>query len=486
MPKPTQSQLDRINHRFADTPRTEENTFVFESLMIDDQPTSYSSKLHPSLLQKFMQDANRGVGLLMNHNHRSLPVGRSFGAQLRSDVSEQGELMTTLYGEFYIDLGRNTEGNMSTDDLAKGIDAGTIFDTSVGFNATKWDCSICGHDIRDYRNCSHMPGKTYQVEGNDGVHREEQCFVIAGADGKGELLENSVVYAGAAPRATITKTNFSVGDGVSDRKSEEGSTLFPVDTFKDIPLNATIYSFYSKGGEMVLYSDTDERTGGVAELQKRSESEVEFEKLTAVLGEFGLKFGTEDELKTALSSLSDKTELEGKLSAKEAEMTQTLAEKETELATALADALAKDEVITELTAKNEELSAKAGLGETYRADLETETVEYAVRVMGNAVNTELFTKFLSTLSVDEVKSQLNSFKEQHNQNFSGSRQTQAQEPLKDRTANGTATYLEDFESEDEFRDYVADKATEYAKENGVTLAVATREMFAKYSTKEAN
>lgn len=485
MPKPTQSQLDRIN-RLADTPRTEENTFVFESLMIDDQPTSYSSKLHPALLQKFMQDANRGVGLLMNHNHRSLPVGRSFGAQLRSDISNEGELMTTLYGEFYIDRGRNTESNMTTDDIANGIDAGTIFDTSVGFNATKWDCSICNHDIRDYRNCSHHPGRTYQIEGNDGVHREEICYVIAGSDGKGELLENSIVYAGAAPRATITKSTFSAGNDESDRKTDNGSTLSLVETFKNIPLNAAIYSFYSRGGEVALYTNTEERTGGVEELQKRSESKVEFEKFAAVLGEFGVKFGTEEELKNELSALTDKSEMEEKLAAKEAELAQVLAEKDQELAKVLAEALSKDEVITDLTKQNEELSVKAGLGDTYRSDLETETVEFAVRVLGNTVNTDLFAKFLGTLSVDEVKTQLSAFKEQHNQNLTGGRQSQTQAPVKERTGSDTATYLEDFESESEFRDYVADKAVDYAKEHGVSIAEATRVTFAKYSNKEAN
>ncbi|WP_426455306.1 hypothetical protein ACP26L_36415 (plasmid) [Paenibacillus sp. S-38] len=487
MPRPTQDQLDRIN-RFAMTPRTAEDTFVFESMMIDDQPTSYSSKLHPVLLNKFVQDANRGVGLLMNHNHGSLPVGRSFGAHIRGDFSEHGEYINSVYGEFYMDLGRRTESGMTTDDLAKGIEAGTVFDTSIGFNATKWDCSICGHDIRDYSNCSHYPGRTYQVEGPGSVFHEETCYVVAGADGKGELLENSLVYAGAAPRATITKSTLSAGS--SDRKSKEGSTLSLVDTFKNIPLNATIYSFYTKDGA-VLYTDTDERTSGVEVLEQRSDTEVEFKKFQAVLGEFGVKFENEEELKSALSAVVDKSELETKLAAKEVEMTEALAAKDAEMATIATDLAAaqtelsaKDEVIGELTLKNEELSVKAGLGETYRSELEKQTIEYGVRVMGNAFNTDLFNKFLSTLSVEEVKAQLSSFQAQHEQNLGGNRQSETTEPVEQRLGN-EPTSQEDFESEVEFRDYVAAEAVKYANEHGVSLVDATKLMYQKHSAKEA-
>jgi hypothetical protein len=479
VPKPTSEQLAKIN-RFAHTPRTEEDTYVFQSMMIDNMPTSYSSKIHPNLLMKFSQDADRGVGLLMNHNHRSLPVGRSFSSSIRNDFTDSGETATSLYGEYYIDLGRKTEGGMTTDDLVKGIDAGTIFDTSIGFSADSWKCSLCNHDIRDYNNCSHWPGETYEIKGDDGVHRQETCYVIAGEDGKGELLENSLVYAGAAPRATITKTNFSA-DG--DRENPKGSTLHLVENFKNIPLNATIYSFYSKAGS-VIYTEASERTNGSELLRKRSENQVEFEKLMAVLGEFSIDAKDEDSLKTALAAMADKSEIETELSQAKADLEAAqseLATTATDLAAVEQKLSAKDEVIAELTVKNEELAEKAGIAETYQADLVTQTSEFAVRVFGNSFDAESFTAYLNTLSIDKVKAQLNAFKSQHEANYSQARTTETKQV-------DTELYQEtqeDFESENEFRAHVAEEAKKYAAANpGMTIREATTYVYSKLSKKE--
>lgn len=479
MPRPTEEQLQRIN-RFAQVPRTAENTYVFENLMIDDQPTSYSSKIHPNLLNKFVQDAGRGVGLLMNHNSRTLPVGRSFGAHTKGELLEDGTFASTMYGEFYIPLGRKTESNMTTDDLAAGIDDGSIFDTSIGFSAHKWDCSICNNDIRNYRACDHFPGEKYAVN-RDGIDQVETCYVIVGEDAKGELVENSLVYAGAAPRATITKSNFSV-DSVSN--FEDRSNLHVVENFKNIPEGTKIFSYYSKNG-MSLYTETEDRTDGAQHLKQRSESQVVLEKLMQVLGQFGISAENEDALQAALAAATDKSEIEAQLT----QATTDLEAAKGELATAATDLEAtKEELATktatieELEQANQELSLKAGVAETYRQDLVDETIKSGVRVFGNKFQAELFTKFLSTLSIDEVKAQNEAFKAQFSENFAGVRTTETQSPVADRL-NAPQT-KDDFESEDEFRAFVADEAVKYAKENGVTISAATKLVYKKLTTKE--
>lgn len=479
MPRPTPEQLERIN-KFTARPLSAEEVYVFSSMMIDDQVTAYNSKLHPNLLRKFVKDANRGVGLLMNHNSRSLPVGRSFYADIREEFDEDYGYTQSVYGQFYIDLGRQTESGMSTDDLVKGIDAGTIFDTSIGFNATQWNCTICGHDIRDYMNCSHFPGEKYEVKGEDGVYRTETCYVIAGEDGDGELLENSLVYAGACNRATI-KNNFSRGESVSGES--KGSKLHLVENFKNIPLNATITQYYTKDGS-VLFTDTAERTNGAEYLKQRSESEVEFEKIQAMFSQVGIEI-TKDLTTDELSA-----KVKEAFSAKDSQVQSLTAELESvrgELATATKDLEAekqlsatKDATIEELTRTNEELTEKAELANTYRQDLTSQALELGVRAQGNAFNAKMYEKFLGTLSVAEIKEVIQGFEAEVNSRFAGARVSDGNAG-EHRLKKDNPQSREDFETETEFRNFVAEEARKYAKEQGVSISEATKFMFKKYS-----
>jgi hypothetical protein len=453
---------------------TEDDVYVFEPLMIDDQETAYNSKLQPKLLRKFVDDANKGVALLMNHNNRQLPVGRSFNANLKND-GDEGLSMKSVYGAFYIDLGRQTQGGMSTDDICKGIDAGTIFDVSVGFNASSWKCSICGNDIRDWQSCSHFPGEKYIVDRN-GKDEVEKCVVLVGEDGEGELLEMSLVYAGACDRATIKQT-FSQ-DGVRD--FDKGSNLLIVDDFKNIPLSANLYCYYTKDGS-VVYADTDERTNGAEILRKRSEENVELAKITEVMKKFGIEFDSEDALSAKL------TEMTNSLAATAATLNTVTGERDTaqtelarvngELETAKGELSAKDTTIDELTKANEVLSVKAGVAETYRADLITQTLDAGVRAQGNAFNKELFNKFLDTLSIDEIKGALAGFEAEVAAKFSGARTTNA----KAAKIGDELQVPDKNEEESEFRAFVADKAVEYAKANNVPIKEATKLMYEKYS-----
>jgi hypothetical protein len=470
MPKPTQEQLDKIN-RLALEPLTEDEVFVFPDLMIDDQPTAYHSIIHENLLRKFVIDAKKGVGLLMNHNNRSLPVGRSFDAELREEFDpETGKMYKSVYGMFYIDLGRQTESGMTTDDIVKGINAGTIFDTSIGFNAKRWDCSICGHDIRDWRNCDHFPGEKYQVKGTDGVHREETCYVVAGSDGVGELLENSLVYAGAVDRATI-KRNFSLGNV---RENENKSNLHLVENFKNVPLDATIYQYFTKNGAL-FFTDTEERTNGLEELKKRSDQQVEFAKFKEVVETFGIKFENAEELSAELSKLA---EAATELTKKANEVTE-LANKVSELQEALSK---KDETIAELTKANEELAEKAELANTYRQDLINKALELGVRVQGNAFQKPMFEKFLGTLSIDEIKEVISGFENEVKERFANARTTGVSETEPTRFANTSEPKTADeFDNEVEFRNKVAEEAMKYAKEHGVSLKEATKLIYQKYT-----
>lgn len=485
LPKPTLEQLEKIN-KFALTPLTEDSCYVFPNLMIDNLPTSYYSIIQESLLRKFSQDVKSGVGLLLSHNNSKLPVGRSFDSTLVDEYNEEtGEYIKTLYGDFYIALGRNTESGMTTDDIVMGIDSGTMSDTSIGFNANSWDCSICSHDIRSW-NCSHYPGEKYVIEGKNENDPDtiETCYVLVGGDGQGELLENSLVYAGACNRASIVK-QYSRG---SVKEIGSASKLQVVDEIKNVPLDATMYQFYAKDG-VVLMTDKEEHSEGAEVFKKRGGDKMELEK---IITEYEL--GDVEGLKAALKAAKELTETltvkETELEANKVtieELSSQVEEVQGSLNTVTEELEEVKVVKEELTATNEELKlvneellSNKELVENYRKDLTEEVLTLGVRSQGNLFNKELYTKFLNTLSIEEVKEIRGNFKVEVEDKFAGVKVTRTKVADKD---DNTEMYRSDFETDVEFRNHIADLALELTKKEDISITEATKAMYAKYTEK---
>lgn len=450
--KPTPEQLDKIN-KFALTPLSADDVFVFNDVMIDDSlVSSHMIKVHDNLLNKFMQDVQKGVGLLMNHNSGSLPVGRSFDAVKKAEVDENGDIINTLYGSFYIDLNRNTESGMTTNDIVKGIMSGTIFDTSIGFKADSYKCSICGNDIRDFVNCPHFPGEVYSVD-NNGTVTQELCYAIVGDDGKGELLENSLVFAGACDRATIKK-DFSA-DSVTKFKND--TRLSVVEDIKKVPKDTTMYAYMAKDGVVFLAEQTNS-TRGVKDLDTQ--------KLKEILTKYGVQFSDDTILNSVDVTIQELKDTIQSSENKIGELSNELSEKETKLSELEAK-------ISELENEKAELLKKAELADAYKEDLINKTVEMGIRLQGNMFNEELFRKFLSTLSVDEIKESLEKFTAEVNAKYPNGRVSETKE------LNDDVVTRDNFETEEEFRAYVAEEARKYSKENNVSLSEATKIMYAK-------
>jgi len=466
MGRPTEQQLQLINSKFSQTPLTAENCFVFTNLMIDNLPTSYYSIIQPALLNKFMEDTKQGIALLIVHNNRRLPIGRSFDARIKNEyVADVGKEVLTLYGDFYIPLGITLEGGIMTDDIVKGIETGINFATSIGFNAKRWDCSICGNDIRNYLVCPHIPGRKYAVERN-GEDVVEICYVLVGSDGEGNLVEDSLVYAGACDRAGII-ANYS--KGVNDFNIL--SKLHLMDNFKDIPLNTEIYQYFTKDGS-VLFTTTSERTGGSKYLKRRSEEEMELTKFKEILNNLGIKFTDESNLESAINEF-----VQNKINAyaKTIDLSNYVTKEEFNKTIS-----EKDAMIAELTKRNEELSEKAELAETYRKDLIDKALEAGIRVQGNAFPKEMFEKFLNTLSIDEIKKVIDDFNTEFNSKFEGVRISESKSLEKRFNSGKEPTSKDDFESDEDFRNYIADKAVKYARENKVSIKEATKILYSKF------
>jgi hypothetical protein len=481
MAKPNARQLELIN-KMAIDPMTEDDVYVFRTIMIDDQETSYVSKIHPNLLRKFLLDASQGVGLMLAHDTEKLPVGRTFSAEIKEEIEEKTGYVKSLYGDVYIGLGRNTESGMSTDDIAKGISNGTIFDVSIGFSAEEFKCSCCGNDIRSW-DCPHYPGKTYEIE-EDGVVRNKRCEVIVGENGGGELRELSLVYAGACDRASI-KRNLESYSVKSDSKS---TILCDVENIKKIPLDTKVYMQFSKNGIDMFYGEKqlEEKTFvEVDNFEDKTEERSDFvDFLEIVKTKLSLDIETEDKFEEKLDeyvksfqSLSEekeslKTELE-QLGLQKAVLEEQLSSLSTEKSGLEVEVL-------ELKTKNEEFSVKQ---EEIRKELISKTLEAGIRAQGNSFQAELFEKFLSTLSEEEIKAVKEGFDKDFKDSFQKFSVTEDR-TLKNRKNEPRSR--EDFETEHEFRTHVAEKALVYAKEKNVSLADATRFVMKDFSTKRSD
>jgi len=414
MPKPTSAQLRKIN-KFSQVELKEDQVYVFRSLSADTLPVArygwfgeYSINMTKKMLQKLKKDYQTGVGLLASHNSYRLPFGRTFDAEVLSDeMAGSEETVDTLYIDHYMvtymedgDGHKSelpTEIGMTTKDISNHIEVGHTFDTSIGFRIINPKCSVCKNDLHDWEKCKHIPGLTYEVEGE-----EVRCDIIADT---GEGVENSLVYAGAVNRAIIQKAS-------KDDSSEEFSNqsapllqasvkfgdtdLYNVDDVKNLPLGTEILCFLSKG-DIQMYTTTPERRNFL-ETEKGSVEDMSGTNQTSTVAE-------------QLADVVLKSEHDAALAAKDAEITGYLS-KISEL----------EGNLQEANSSKEALEAKASLADQFTADLIADTVKAGVASRGNAFNADRFEKYLRTLSVEEIKEEYSALKEE----FSGSIEAAAQ------------------------------------------------------------
>lgn len=417
MPTPTRAQLNKVN-TFSQVDLKEEQVYVFQSLSADTLPIKrfswfgeYSINMSEKMLDKLKKDYRAGVGLLASHNSNRLPFGRTFDADVKVDTVDGAEVKT-LYIDHYIvkymeDNGEKiplrTEVNgMTTQDIANHVDVGHTFDTSIGFSMTDIKCSICKHDVRDHENCSHIPGRFYDVQVGDRTEKV-RCDVIAES---GEGIENSLVYAGAVNRALIQNSrnidaneNLSANEGgYAGNVNLSEPSLYNVDDLKNVPRDAQLMCTLSKGN-LQVFANTNERQ----DFTKYSEDKEREEMSVPITGE-GVATGLLQSEPTVSQALYDQLKLahdgySEKLGKTEAALSTTAAE-----VIKLQDELkGKDVTIAEL-------SAKADLADEYRNGLVEDAINAGVAARGNQFGVERYRKYAETLSVADLKEELSAFK----------------------------------------------------------------------------
>lgn len=206
--------------------------YTFEAKLVGDNviPRRFY-RMTPNFLRKMADQAKQGVSLLLDHSWANfgvmtIPLGRTYNSRLQQDGNE-----LALYADHYMKLGQEIN-DIKIDQLADGIDAGTIFDTSIGFIGTKHICSICGGNYYKMSECTHFRGVEYEGK---------QCIIDID---DGELMENSLVFDGAYPGAGVVGLN----QNENDTQHLTSWDVLSEDT-KSLPGDGRVfYSFSSKSG----------------------------------------------------------------------------------------------------------------------------------------------------------------------------------------------------------------------------------------------
>lgn len=241
---PTDAQLAKIN-KLAKRKLSAEELFVYPHKMAGDMiiPERYIQLTVP-LLKVFADDANAGVAFLLNHSWTwaspkpALPYGRIFEGELSKEGLVEGETIS-FNGTAYFVRGQEKDG-ISTDAIISDIETGVLFDTSIGWGADNFECSICGNDIRDWRKCEHIPGKKYIIDEDTG--EVKLCWAMAKPPGY--LMEDSGVFDGAYPGAGTSLAMLAADGGF---ENEQG-TFVVVDDFKQMPMTTILGTYSSRGG----------------------------------------------------------------------------------------------------------------------------------------------------------------------------------------------------------------------------------------------
>lgn len=235
--------MERINE-LAKVELEPEQVFVFPDKLAGDMviPDRYM-QIHKSLLNVFKENAIAGVSMLLDHSWAgffarpkpAIPYGRTFDAKVKKSDIEGEEW--ALFADHYIVRGKEIDG-ISTDSIIASIEDGTFFDSSIGWGASNYTCSICGNYYTDYGKCQHYIGQEYE----EGI-----CYAIAKPPGG--LYENSLVWDGAYPGAGVLSVT---GDA-------ENNSMTVIDDLKGLTPGISLFHTFSAGkGKLLTFAKKDD------------------------------------------------------------------------------------------------------------------------------------------------------------------------------------------------------------------------------------
>lgn len=408
---PTDEQLTKIN-KLAKRTLSKDEVFVFPSKLAGDMIIpGRNVQLTKGLLDVFSNNANKGVSLLLDHSwspdgfwglggrpKMAMPYGRTFDSRYES-ATEEGETISLVADHYMV---RNVElDGIKTNDLISSIEAGTMFDTSIGFSYEGAKCSVCDEN---YRRCDHYAGRTYEVE-IDGVMKNKFCYIKAEAPGF--LMENSLVFDGAYPGAGVMS---KAGDIIENEKG----IYQIVDETKNIdPLKPIIATYSQRVGLLTMVKKSEHKkmfnVGGVEdETLKGGENFMNEEKLMKMLEVFGVKFAEGEtfndfNIPNVFNELIEKWDATVEAIRANVEPTP-LSEGFAELQTFvpyLSQEQVSEKLGTELS--TDEVLKLAKEGQDYHKSLSDEAIAMGVRAMGNDFPSETWKKSFEVMGTNNIK-----------------------------------------------------------------------------------
>jgi len=450
---PSKDELAIINERFAKTPyKSENDLYSFPAMIIDNRMTAYFTRVHPTFLEQCTKDLINGVGFMVGHDTNKLPMARSFKGQLVSDGED-----IEVFAKFFMQKDLEVNG-VNTDDFMKAFLGGTTEDVSIGFSAKKFECSICGKDVRSM-DCSHYPGKKYNDKGKEDENGI-LCFawVKEPAGPSGEALrEVSAVYKGAVPKAKqkkadeVPKFSINIEDGKSIKEAPEEAAVVMSFSFpfsdeyergkgrgkggprqgdggaskcKCPKCGHTINHVRGKpcaeipcpkcGTKMKGVNMLDIKKFFAGEYSEEELKEIELtnEDMNTILekvGEFKKELETalvkKEELKTASDNNKILLEQNEDLKNKMTVLQESLDVLETE-AGETKDRLEKEiKEVKDLNVKvQKDLTVANGALDKYKKELIEETLGYGIKLNGNSYDKAKESELLKDKSIDDIKS----------------------------------------------------------------------------------
>jgi hypothetical protein len=325
----------------------------------NDRLDDYFTRMMGSSLRNYALDAEEGRAFQLSHNRAEVPWGYSVGGRYHAG---QRTGVKKVNADFYTIPGLGSQaGSMRSDDLIARIRSGLLRDVSIGFKGGRYICSIDGADMRiaSWAECSHMPGMTYDV----GEGKQKQAVLCWAGIEDAVLREVSGAYDGATPGAMINRARSAIEDGrISRRQVDELQVRWSV---PDLAPNRI---FPAAAPQTI-----PERSDPVADKNGSGNGEVRGEALELRVGQPVLSL---DVLRASVRAVGF-----------------TVADTEED----------PTAIVRMLTDEVTRLRPLAKLGETYRADLVTETLAQGVRAFDKDFDEQENREMLEALPIEQVK-----------------------------------------------------------------------------------
>lgn len=389
--------MAKARARAADPKVLDEHPPLFFTVRASDNTVdSYFTRMMPSTLRNYAEDARAGRGVPFLDSHRGETIDRILGRSVDGKfVNGEGEQGKRAELTFYTQPTLRAAMQAFVD-MARG---GYAADVSVGFTGGRMVCSICGGDMRWWRSgdrekrCYHIPGFAYKKTDESGTEVGESRVAI-GLIEDARLGETSTVHKGSNANAGFI--------GFKARALALDDLLIPQDrsAFEDR------YGLPLPGRARPHVVPTD---------LSRQEDPMP----TKPEGQESANAGASD----AITRAEHDAEVARAVAAERDSLTETVARALADAGHPVAEGASWADAIAGLGAEVRRLKPLADEGVKWRADLVERVIVEGTRAYGAGFGAEAERDELKQLPIEAVQRRLKLYAEAAGTVFAGGRQT---------------------------------------------------------------